>query len=203
MEKLDPKTYVHDDVDMRAYINQLVNELRADMEVYEKIKTLKLTVGEVKDNIARLTDYKNDYNYCKNCPGIDKCEKTIPHLQMVLIKDGSYLTSSYEPCDKIVEKIKLDNRYLYADFPEEWKYSSSNTMDHSQNRMIVLREFNKIIKQETTRWLFILGNHKVGKSFLTTALANDFSRSFNCKIAVIDTPKRIKELSDLSFSAAI
>lgn len=199
MERLNPQSFVTNDVDMREYISQLVNELRNDMEIYERIKRLGLTNKEVRDNIARLTDFKNDFHYCKNCPGIDKCEKSIPHLQMVLIKDGTYLTSSYEPCDKIVEKIKLDNHYLYADFPEEWKYSSTKTMDKSENRRPVIKEFVKIVKGESSRWLYVLGNHKVGKSFMMVTFANDFVGAGMGQVAIINTPSRIKELVDLSY----
>ncbi len=198
MERLDPKNY-YEEVDMKDYINQLVDELRNDYEVYEQIKKLGLTLGEVKDNVARLTDFRNDYNYCKNCPGIDKCQKAIPHLAMEISKDGKYVNITYTPCRVLFEKIKRDNQYLFDDFPAEWKDSSAKTLDRTDARRQVLKEFSKIISGESSRWLYVTGNHKVGKSFLMVTLANEFARNELGAVAVINSAKRIKELTDLSY----
>ncbi len=199
MEKLDPHNYIENDIDMKEYINQLVNDLRDDIEIYEQIKRLNLTNKEVRDNIAKLTEFKHDFHYCKACPGIEKCNKQIPHLKMLIIKDGNYVSSSFEPCDKIIEKIHHDSRYLYADFPVEWKYSSTKTLDMSEKRRPVIKEFSKIVSSESTRWLYVLANHKVGKSFMMISLVNDYMSVFKGKVAVLNTPNRIKELIDLSY----
>mgnify|MGYP002523717353 CR=1 FL=1 len=198
MEKLDPKGFMPD-VDMKAYINQLVNELRSDLEVYEQIKKLNLTVGEVKDNIARLTDYRMDYNYCKNCPGIEKCNKEIPHLSIDLIKEGKFINVTYKPCHKLMEKIRIDSHYLYDDFPQEWKTSSVKTLDLTEKRRPIIKEFLKILNNESSRWIYVIGNHKVGKSFLLVTLANEFVNSNLGTVAIINAPQRIKELADLSY----
>ena len=54
-------------------INVLLNELKSDEEIYRSIKEQNMTVKEVKENIARLIEYKEDHDYCKHCLGIDKC----------------------------------------------------------------------------------------------------------------------------------
>ena len=198
MEKLDPKSFMQD-VDMKDYINQLVNELRNDYEVYERIKKLNLTVGEVKDNIARLTDFRVDYNYCKNCPGIDKCDKEIPHLSMELQKEGKFINISYNPCHVLLEKIRLDSHYLFDDFPAEWKSSTAKTLDLTEKRRPIIKEFSKIINNESSRWLYVTGNHKVGKSFLLVTLANEFVAANLGTVAIINSAQRFKELTDLSY----
>lgn len=200
MERLDPKNYI-EEVDMKDYINQLVNELRNDFEVYEQIKKLGLTLGEVKENVARLTDFRNDYNYCKNCPGIEACAKAIPHLTMELVKEGKYINLTYTPCQKLIEKIKLDNLYLFDDFPKEWKSSSVKTIDLTEKRRPIIKEFSKIVNGESSRWLYVTGNHKVGKSFLMVTLANEFVGMNLGTVAVINAPQRIKELTDLSYKS--
>lgn len=199
MEKLDPKNYLNESIDMKEYIDQLVNDLRNDIEIYEQIKKLNLTVKEVRDNIAKLSEFKDDYHYCKACPGIDKCNKQIPHLKTCVLKDNNYITLTYEPCEKIVEKINHDARYLYSDFPYEWKYTSTKTLDLSEKRRPVIKEFSKIINGESSRWLYVLANHKVGKSFMMVSLVNDFMAIYKGQVAVINAPKRIKELIDLSY----
>lgn len=187
------------EVDMKTYINKLIKEIKDDLEVYEIIRSLGLTVGEVKDNIGRLTDYKDDYNYCKNCPGIDKCGKKIPHVQMAIKKVNSFIVADYQPCSKIIEQIKQDSNYLVRDFPKEWKSSTLKTLDLSANRRPVIKEFAKILNGTSDRWLYLTGNHKVGKSFLLVTFANEFVSLGKGQVAVMNCPDKIKKLADLSY----
>ena len=194
------KDIINEEVDMKTYINKLVKELRDDIEVYEQLKALNLTMGEVKENIGKLTDFKDDYNYCKACPGIEKCAKKTPHISMYITKEGSFIAAKYEPCKKIMEKIKLDSRYLIADFPNEWKSSSFSTIDLSSNRRPVIKRIIKDYTGDSFDWVFVKGNHKVGKSFLLVAAANEFIAKTGEQAGVINSRTRFKELSDLSIS---
>jgi len=194
------KDIVNEEVDMKSYINKLVKELRDDIEVYERLKSFNLTMGEVKENIGKLTDYREDYNYCKACPGIAKCAKKTPHISMYVVKEGNFIAVKYEPCHKIMEQIKIDSRYLLADFPDEWKSVSFSTVDRSINRRPAIKKIVEIIKDDSSSWVFIKGNHKVGKSFFLVAAANEFIAQTNQQVAVINARKRFKELSDLSIS---
>ena len=194
------KDIVNEEVDMKTYINKLVNELRDDLEVYEKLRSLNLTMGEVKENIGKLTDFKDDYNYCKACPGIEKCAKRTPHISMYVVKEGNFIATKYEPCKKIMDQIKLDARYLIADFPNEWKSSNFSTIDLSSNRRPVIKKIIKDYTEDKNDWVFIKGNHKVGKSFLLVAGANEFISKTNQQAAVMNARTRFKELADLSIS---
>ena len=185
--------------DMKSYIAKLCDELRKDIEVYERIKALGLTVGEVKDNIAKLTDFKDDYNYCKKCPGLGKCAKHIPHVKMSIKKEGNYIGTSYEPCELIMEQIRLDNKYLKSDFPNEWKKSSLETLDLSVTRRPVIKHFSKILDGRTDEWIYAHGNHKIGKSFLLVTFANTFASSDKGQVAVVNTVNYLQTLADLSY----
>ncbi len=202
MDKFDSSELnsLYEGSDMSALIKKLVNELRDDIEVYELLKSLNLTVKEVRDNIAMLTEFKDDYNYCKNCPGIKECNKNISHIKMTLARNGSYISSSFTPCNKILEKIALDNKYLRFDCPEEWKNSTLRNLDLSAIRKQVIKEFAKIIDNTSSRWLFVTGKHKTGKSFTLVTFANEFARLNKGKVAVVDTTTAFKELADLSYS---
>ncbi len=202
MEKFnsDELNALYEGSDMNTLIKKLVNELREDIEVYELLKSLNLTNKEVKDNIALLTEFKDDYNYCKNCPGIKECDKNIPHIKMNLSRNGAYITSSFTPCNKILDKIVLDSKYLRFDCPEEWKTSTLRNLDLSAIRKQVIKEFSKIIDGNSSRWLYINGKHKTGKSFTLVTFANEFARLNKGKVAVIDCTTAFKDLADLSYS---
>lgn len=186
------------DTDMRAYINQLVNELREDTPVYEKLKELHLTMKDVRDNIAKLNDFREDYHYCLKCPGITACAKKTPHISMRVEKEDGFVKVQYEPCHKIVDQIRRDSRYMIHDFPDQWKLSSLKDMDLTENRRPIIKEFSKIIKGQSNRWLYLIGNHKVGKSHLLVTMANEFIAIKNEQVAVMSCVERIKQLADLS-----
>lgn len=198
VEKLDNVNLGHSE-DMKAYISKLVNELRNDIEVYEQIKQLSLTIGQVRDNIAKLTDFKDDYNYCKKCPGLDKCAKHIPHVKMAIKREGNYISTSYEPCKDIMDKIRLDSKYLRSDFPEEWKESSLTTIDRARARKPIIDAFSKVLNGETDKWIYVKGNHYVGKSFLLVTLANEYASQDMGQVAVVNTSSFVQYLADLSY----
>lgn len=201
MKKVDAKAFesLYEGSNMEELINKLVKDLKNDAEIYELLKPLNLTMKEVRENIAKLTDFKDDYHVCKNCPGIDKCYKATPHVKMNLIKDCGYLSSSYEPCDKILEKIRLDNQYLFYDCPIEWRDSSLRNLDLSLVRKQIIKDFAKIIDGESKRWLFVKGKHKTGKSFTLVTFANEFARLNKGQVAIVNCASMFKDLADLSY----
>ena len=87
---------------------------------------------------------------------------------------------------------------MIHDFPESWKLSQLKDMDLTDNRRPIIKEFSKIIKGQSSRWLYLIGNHKVGKSHLLVTMANEFIAIKNEQVAVINCVERIKQLADLS-----
>lgn len=199
MKEFNVKEIMDKEVDMNSYIQKLVNEIREDKDVYESIKTLNLTIKEVRDNISKFKDYKDDFNYCKNCQGLDKCLKTTPHTKMSIAKEGNFISTNYEPCEKLLEQIKNDSKYLIKDFPSEWKNSSIKNLDLSSVRKPLIKEFAKILKGESERWLFVNGNHRVGKSYILVTFANEFVNLGLGQVAILNCPQRIKDIADVSY----
>lgn len=191
-----------DNNDYSSYIDKLVKELRDDQEVYEIIKPLNLNMKQVKDNIAKLTEFKNDYNYCKQCPGLDYCKKDNPRTSINIIKDGNYLNLNYSPCKKEIEKTKIDDSYVCFDFPEEWKKIGIKDLDldTNKNRRLIIKQFLDIVKKTSNKWLYLMGNKKVGKSYILAALANEFIRYNLGRVAVVNYPKLSSFLADISYS---
>lgn len=200
LKEFDTKDIISEKIDMKKYIEELVNALRADTEVYEKLKPLGLTNKDVRENIGRLADYQEDYNVCKNCSGYDKCPKESKHISMYVYKDGNYITTRWEPCCKAIEVAKVDAQYVFNDFPNEWKKTTLKKLDLSENRRPVIKEFVNIAKGKSTRWIYLTGNHKVGKSYLLVTFANEFIAMGLGKVAIINAQTKFKELADIAYS---
>lgn len=200
LKEFDAKSIMSDTVDMKKYIDELLAALKADAEVYEKLKPLGLTNREVRDNIGKLADFQCDYNICKKCPGFAKCPKNPQHISMYVYKDGSYITTRSEPCSKLIEQMKIDSKYVFSDFPGDWKESTLRKLDLSENRRPLIKEFCNIVKGKSSRWLYVTGNHKVGKSYLLVTFANEFIANKKSHVAVINATSKFKELADLSYN---
>ena len=200
LKEFNSKDILSKNVDMKKLIEELVNALKADKDVYESLKPLGLTNKEVRDNIGKLADYQEDFNVCKNCPGFDKCPKKTPHISTYVYKDGSYLTTRSEPCKKLIEEMALDSKYVAKDFPQEWKKSVLKNLDLSENRRPLIKEFVNIVKGKSHKWLFVKGNHKVGKSFVLVTFANEFVALGLGQVAVINATKQFKNLADIAYS---
>jgi len=65
MEKIKLPPFEKTELDQ--YIDEMLEELRNDVEVYEIIKqTLNPTVKMVRENISKFIAFKEDYDYCRN-----------------------------------------------------------------------------------------------------------------------------------------
>ena len=96
--------------------------------------------------------------------------------------------------------MELDTKYIAKDFPQEWKKSVLKNLDLSENRRPLIKEFVNIVKGKSQKWLFVKGNHKVGKSFVLVTFANEFVALGLGQVAVINANKQFKNLADIAYS---
>ena len=200
LKEFNSKDILETNVNMKKYIEELLAALKADKDVYESIKPLGLTNKEVRDNIGRLHDYQEDFNICKNCPGYSKCPKKERHISTYVYKDGNYITTRSEPCKEFIKEMEIESKYVAKDFPAEWRSSLLKNLDLSENRRPLIKEFVNIAKGKSNKWLFVQGNHKVGKSFVLVTFANEFVALGRGKVAIINAARQFKNLADIAYS---
>ena len=200
LKEFNSKDIIKRNVDMKKYIEELLEKLKADKDVYESLKPLGLTNKEVRDNIGKLAGYQEDFNICKNCPGFDKCVKKERHISTYVYKDGNYITTRSEPCKELLKEMEIDAKYVSKDFPSEWRSSVLKNLDLSENRRPLIKEFVNIAKGKSNKWLFVKGNHKVGKSFVLVTFANEFVALGLGRVAVINASKKFKSIADMAYS---
>ncbi|MFA5421238.1 MAG: hypothetical protein WC344_00380 [Bacilli bacterium] len=199
MDKI--KLPIFEKTELDNYIDEMVEELRQDAEVYEIIKqTLNPTLKTVRENISKFFAFKEDFDYCRKCPGVENCRKATPHLQLRLIDDNGMIERTFTPCHKILKRIEIDSKYLYADFPGEWKESTLKTLDKTQERNRIIKVFSLLVQSLSNRWIYVKGGHRVGKSFLMATLVNDYVAIKKEPVAFINAATRIKELNDIAFN---
>lgn len=199
LKEFNSKDIIQKNSDMKKYIDELLATLKADKDVYESIKPLGLTIKEVRENIGKLADYQEDFNVCKACPGYEKCPKKDKHICLYVVKDGSYINVKPQYCKEYLKEMELESKYVVKDFPAEWRESVLKNLDLSENRRPLIKEFVNITKGKSDKWLFVKGNHKVGKSFVLVTFANEFVALGLGKVAVINASKQFKAIADISY----
>ena len=200
MKEFNAKDILEENINMKKYIEELVLALKADKEVYASLKPLGLTMKEVRDNIGRLHDYQEDFHVCKDCPGFSKCPKKEKHISVYVYKEGNYITTKSEPCKEFIKEMEIESKYVAKDFPADWRTSVLKNLDLSENRRPLIKEFVNIAKGKSNKWLYVLGNHKVGKSFVLVTFANEFVALGRGKVAVINAAKQLKNIADMAYS---
>ncbi len=184
------------DVDLDAAAASFEAELRADEDVYARIKELGLTRKEVGDNLGMLLDYKADFSICRNCPGLEKCPKSNPGYALDITKDNGYLERRFTPCHKVVLRMKRDARYILSDMPEEWKEKNFNDVDMSAARNVTLRKL--LTAQEKGNWFYLNGGFNSGKSYILACFANQYAEDNDVSVAFVDTTRLIDRLRNYS-----
>lgn len=201
MSLLNPFEYISKDKEQESYIEELIKKIKSDREFFESLNKYELDETGLHDNINMINQYYEDKKYCEYCPGLAKCAKENAGYTMSINKiNNKFLQSNFSPCQKTLEEMQYTRSFIYRDFKEEYEDISLEDVELKTNRkrVFLVQEFSKILEGESSRWLYLLGNNGVGKTYVAVALANTFVRLGHGNAAVLDSSKRIKELSSLS-----
>lgn len=160
------------------------------------LKKLGVPEEEINKRIVKVNDFVEDIKFCKNCKGVNKCQKATPCLVTKMIYEDGILDRQVVPCKKYLEFIKFRNQFIVRDFPEEWLYSSLKDIDKSMERLELIKKYKSIIDNKTGEWIFITGEAGTGRSFVAANLCIDMATRDLGPIAFIDVPTRFKELGN-------
>jgi len=199
LKLLKPKRIV-EDASLKNIIDEMINEVKSDKEVLTRVKELGIDTPELlRKNIATISTYKEELDYCRNCPGFNKCNKRHPHYLYSLEYENNFLRNNLVPCKLKVEDDKKDECYVIRDFPASWRSSNLDTMDKSKARECLLIKYAEAL-DTNKNWVYINGSHRSGKSFAAATLLNEFITELKGKAVFINYPTRVRDLQDLSYS---
>lgn len=152
----------------------------------------------VKENIAKIFDFVSDINYCKNCPGIEKCQKNNPLTQTKIINRNGIVDVQITPCNKLLKKVSFSRQFQEADFDEDWLNSTMKDIDESKERVLAIKKYHDFIKTGKSSWIYLNGEQSTGRSFLAAALVVDAAKREKGPICYLNCSKRINELKEMS-----
>ena len=199
MEKMKlPKLSLGDDI--AELQKKAIDGLKADEPVYKVIHDdLQLSLGQVKESLATLLDYQEDFHYCENCPGFEACNKANPHYEMSLALNDGFVTRNFAPCRVVKKLVDHETRFIVRDFPSEWQDITMKKIDKTAKRKAAIVKLAGISSKPSS-WVYLTGKNGSGKSFILATFANAYAEK-NRGCAFCDTSSLIDRLKDLQINA--
>ncbi len=185
--------------DLEKATRDAIEGFKKDPEVYGTIQRLGLSKGQVKEFVGPLLDLQEDLAYCASCPGLAKCKKANPHFNLRLELEDGYLDRHYDPCHLAQEEASFEAKYIKHEFPKEWKDYDLSDVDRTKKRNDALMEMSKILLKKSSRWLYLVGGKRSGKSMMLASFSNMFAERIGAPVAFLSANSLLDELKNLSF----
>ena len=84
------------------------------------LKEQGMSEEEMENNITKIYDFVRDVNYCKKCPGIQKCKKDNAYLITKVSYSYGVVENQLIPCPEILKRVSFERQFVVKDFNEEW-----------------------------------------------------------------------------------
>jgi primosomal protein DnaI len=173
----------------------LLKAFGEDKPVADKIRSLKLSRAQVKENIGLISDYKDDVDYCAHCPGLAGCHKANPFYQSDLIVKDGMLSRTYGPCERFMHQQTILGAYVCRDFPDEWIDNNLDTISKTDRENSLMAVLFGLVPNN--RWAYLIGDIGSGRSYLTAAFCNSMALG-GLRVAFMNANKRFDELKGLA-----
>ena len=187
-----------------ATVKEMEDAVFTNLKALKYLRQLGLTDELIKENISKVYDFAVDMQNCKDCPGLNKCNKEPKHLVSSVTFNKGIVDRVIVPCKKYLEYTNFKKRFVTFDAPEDWMNNTlvgdvSNI--RSRKKMAILSQYRDVLKGKSEKWIFIKGGIATGKSFYAATICVDAAKigAFD-KICFINVPMRFKELFDLSLT---
>lgn len=196
MEKLKVNMVVDEDQEI---LNKMKEAYLGCPTAMKYVQELGIPEDKVDSNITKIYDFVSDINYCRHCPGIDKCKKNNPLLCTKIIYSGGVVDRQLVPCRKFLDRVTFEKQFAIRDFEDEWLNVNLKDLDSSQARGLALAKYVKFVKEGMNDWIYLTGGPNSGRSYLAAALATDAARRMMGPVCFVNCSQRIRELNDVNF----
>lgn len=201
MEKLQISLATQDLTEKRQEALEKIKESGFFADFIEKNEISDL---EIMKNASKFLRVLEANEICKNCQGLSKCQKPNKGIRLDLTFDESGdLTLSLLPCLEQAKLLRINDLFLYRDFPDEYIFYAIEDLisnaDFKAVRKNVIAHLVKILKSLETKGLYLTGTRQSGKTFILSVFSKTIAEKNNLKAAFLDCNTRIKELNDLYF----
>lgn len=167
-------------------------------DIVDKLKSFNVSDEIIDKYIVKILDHAESEKYCKNCKGQKACQKVNPLLSSDLFFDGKVIEQRFSPCKEVLIDMSAANNFLINDMNPNNSKAEVVLLD--RNKMDPARKINEYFTTKQSKWIYLYGSLRTGRSYLASAFANKAAKKSIGTICYIDVPFRFKELYDKSFN---
>lgn len=158
------------------------------------------TIVQYPFKLARLM---TSYEPCLTCKGLKMCQQKLKGYYDSIYDDGQL---QYEKCAcKYLKEYQFTTKHLsnfvYSEMPETMQQNSLRDMDYQKLSDAFVSAVDQTISliQENHKGGYIVGTLGSGKTYLASALINDYARDGR-KVAFVHLPTFCSKISTYMFS---
>ena len=200
MERLTATYHFNDDDKL---LKKMKEEFLACPAAVRYIRSLHIPEEKIDDEIVKIYDLVSDLNFCKKCPGVEKCNKDTPRLCTKIVYQDGVVSRELVPCKEYLKATKFKAQFIVRDFADDWLASELKKIDNTKERAQIIEKYHSILKGESkSEWIYIMGEAGTGRSFVAANIAIDVAKKEKGPVAYIDAPYRFKELQNTKDPAA-
>ncbi|SDN56219.1 primosomal protein DnaI [Alkalicoccus daliensis] len=180
----------------------LKNEVTADPRVKAFLKEHpELGQNELETGLNDLYQYKEQWQNCDNCPGLDKCPNLMQGYQPIVNVSRGKINLTYQSCplkrrdderkrhQSFMKSLYIPKDMLTVTFDDFEEDNKSRT----EACVRALAFCSEAKPGEKGEGLYIHGPFGVGKTFLVSAIANEFADQ-EVETMLVYTPDFLREL---------
>ena len=176
-------------------------EIINDPEILEIIKEYNFTEREILDNLYYFSQYLNQRKLCRNCKGIEYCNKNGDHLIFKLkIDNNKKVTLGLTKCDYQYEVDKIKSKFTKMQFEEKYLYKKlKNCLDYfAHERQGLIKKLLEFKNNPNAKSVYTYGSNENGKSYILTVFSVFLAKLETTKeISFISAPDEFKSLEEL------
>lgn len=193
-----------------SLIQQMREVVHGCAPVLKYCKSIGMTDEVIDANVIKVYEYARDCNYCKKCPGLKKCKKENAYLNSKVTYANGVVETQLIPCRELLKRVSFERQFQVKDFPDEWldarvaDYDYKLRVDSEKNKNNPIKKsLENLTLYEVgkeTRWVYMCGANRTGKSYLAAVMAIDLAKKENkgqVPVCYINASKRFRELCDI------
>ena len=167
----------------------------------ELVNLLQLEDEVLMKYTSSLDHAAEEYEHCKNCPGLKSCKNEVLGYLYTPKRIGSDITFEYSACpyqEKEEERQHYQKNITLFETSTAIREASFKNLDRDdRNRLELSRYFKEFMDQyekgKRPKGIYLHGNFGTGKTYLIAALLNELAKK-EIESAIVYVPEFLRQL---------
>lgn len=175
---------------------ELVDRLKQDPRIIQFLQREKQDGRFLEENAGALGRYVDSLDLCRNCPGLQLCRQPMKGRGLSMHVQDGILEETYVPC-RLQQTVQdrrqhRENYRIYHGDPKDLELSMKGISMAGETPEYMNCYIEAMRTAAEDGGIFLYGQPGTGKTYLLTALANDFARQ-DLKVSFVKVPLFVQD----------